>query len=190
VTSTPLPQAPPQHLATPLDAERLSDIIGAPATVGASGVVAFELPQREPVILGGVWISPFLNVYTSVDFQPHGKDTAVVVPDFGMLAGQVDAVVKTMRSQGWELDCLYNQETGEQPQLYFSHNYKVGNAYRLAAEVRRDSSRPASSCTDPADPAAPPPGSRDGGMKNAQCHRGAVGPGPDVDHVADHAGER
>ncbi len=42
-----------------------------------------------------------------------------------------------MRSQGWEINCLYNQETDEQPQLYFSHDYKVGDAYALAAEVRR-----------------------------------------------------
>jgi hypothetical protein len=54
-----------------------------------------------------------------------------------MTGDQIDAVAKTMRSQGWELDCLYNQETEEQPQLYFSHNFKVGNAYDLAREVRR-----------------------------------------------------
>ena len=42
-----------------------------------------------------------------------------------------------MRSQGWEMDCLYNQETDEHPQLYFSHDFKIGDAYALAAEVRR-----------------------------------------------------
>jgi hypothetical protein len=34
---------------------------------------------------------------------------------------------------GW----AYNQETSEQPQLYFSHDFKVGNAYQLAPDVRR-----------------------------------------------------
>lgn len=137
VTSTPLPQAPPAHPTTPLDPKRLSKIIGAPATVGASGVVGFELPQREPIILGGVRINPFLNVYTPVDFQPLGGDRAVVVPDFGMLASQINDVAKIMREQGWEINCLYNQETDEHPQLYFSHQFKVGNAYDLAREVRR-----------------------------------------------------
>ncbi len=42
-----------------------------------------------------------------------------------------------MQTQGWQIDCLYNQETAEDPQLFFSHDYKVGDAYELAREVRR-----------------------------------------------------
>ena len=137
MTSTPLPQAPPTNPTTPLDASRLSKIIGAPATVGSSGVVSFEVPRRNPIILGGVRISPFLNTYTSIDFEPLGADQAVVVPDFGQEAQEVDRCAATMRAQGWEINCLYNQETGEQPQLFFSHDFKVGNAYQLAREVRR-----------------------------------------------------
>ena len=136
-TSTPLPQAPPAHPTTPLNVRRLESIIGAPATVGSDGVVGFQIPRRERIILGGVPISPYLNVYIPVDFEPLGGDTAVVVPDFGMVAGEINNVARVMRGQGWELDCLYNQETDEYPQLYFSHQFKVGNAYQLAAEVRR-----------------------------------------------------
>ncbi len=137
VTSTPLPQAPPKHPTTPLDVKRLSKIIGAPGTVGASGVVGFEIPRRNPITLGGVRISPFLNVYTPVNFQPLGGDQAVAVPDFGQEAHEVNRLASTMRAQGWEINCLYNQETAEQPQLYFSHDFKVGNAYQLAREIRR-----------------------------------------------------
>lgn len=137
VTSTPLPQAPPKNPTTPLDAKRLAKIIGAPATVGASGVVSFEVARRDPITLGGHHISPYLNVFTSIAFQPLGGEQAVVVPDFGQEADEVDKLARTMQAQGWEIDCLYNQETGEQPQLFFSHDYKVGNAYELAGEVRR-----------------------------------------------------
>jgi Domain of Unknown Function (DUF1259) len=137
VTSTPLPQAPPAHPSTPLDAERLGRIIGQPAKVGDSGVVTIEVPRANPVTLGGVRINPFLNIATSVDFEPLGGDKAVVVPDFGMTADEINAVAAVMRSQCWEIDCLYNQETAEQPQLYFAHMFKVGNAYTLAHEVRR-----------------------------------------------------
>jgi len=42
-----------------------------------------------------------------------------------------------MRAQGWDIGCLYNQETDEQPQLFFSHQFKIGDPYQLAAEVRR-----------------------------------------------------
>lgn len=136
-TSTPLPQAPPTHPTTPLDAKRLGQIIGQTPDVGASGVVTIDVPRRNPVTLGGVRINPYLNITTPVAFEPLGGDTAAVVPDFGMTAGEITKVTAVMRSQGWEIDCLYNQETDEQPQLYFSHQFKVGNAYTLAREVRR-----------------------------------------------------
>lgn len=137
VTSTPLPQAPPSHPTTPLDVKRLSPIIGQPGTVGDSGVVSFQVPRRNPVILDGVRISPYLNIYSPVDFEPLGGDQAAVVPDFGQEASEVNRCASTMRAQGWEINCLYNQETDEQPQLYFSHDFKVSNAYQLAREVRR-----------------------------------------------------
>jgi hypothetical protein len=136
-TSTPLPQAPPKNPTTPLDAKRLGRIIGSTPTVGASGVVAFSIPSREQIVLGNVPINPYLNVYTSVDFQPIGGNRAIVVPDFGQHWYEVDTLAKTMLAQGWQIDCLYNQETAEDPQLFFSHHYKVGDAYKLAAEVRR-----------------------------------------------------
>ncbi len=136
-TSTPLPQAPPKNPTTPLDPKRLGSIIGSTPTVGASGVVSFSLPPREQIMLGGVAINPYLNVYTSVDFQPLGGNRAICVPDFGQRWYEVDPLAKTMLAQGWQIDCLYNQETDEQPQLFFSHDYKVGDAYELAKEVRR-----------------------------------------------------
>jgi hypothetical protein len=135
-TSTPLPQSPPRDPTTPLDARRLQRIIGSPASVGSDGVVSFAVPQRGPITLGGVRISPYLNVSTPINFEPLGGEVAACVPDFGMLASQVNDVARVMAGQGWELDCLYNQETDEDPQLYFSHQWKVGNAYQLAAEVR------------------------------------------------------
>ena len=89
VTSTPLPQAPPKHPTTPLDAKRLGEVIGQTPTVGASGVVTIDVPRRNRITLGGVRISPFLNITTPVAFQPLGRARAVVVPDFGMTAQEV-----------------------------------------------------------------------------------------------------
>ena len=42
-----------------------------------------------------------------------------------------------MRAQNWDIGCLYNQETDEQPQLFFSHQFKTGDPYDLAREIRR-----------------------------------------------------
>jgi len=48
------------------------------------------------------------------------------------LRGKGDPV-KLARATG----CLYNQETDEHPQLYFSHEFKTGDPYALAAEIRK-----------------------------------------------------
>jgi hypothetical protein len=135
-TATPLPQTSPSNPTTPLDTKRLAKIIGASPTVGADGVVTFDIPRRESLRLGGTHINPFLNVATTVAFEPLASTTAVVV-DFGMIASEIQPLTKLMRSLGWQVGCLYNQETDEYPQLYFSHQFKSGDPYRLAAEIRR-----------------------------------------------------
>jgi hypothetical protein len=135
-TSTPLPQKPPAHPTTPLDKHRLAEIIGATPTVGADGVVNFDLARRNDMLLGGRQISRYLNVMTSVAFEPL-RGTTAVVADFGMTAREVQAVTTQMRSKGWQIGCLYNQETDEDPQLYFEHVFKAGDAYTLAHQVRQ-----------------------------------------------------
>jgi hypothetical protein len=138
VTPTPLPQTAPSHPTTPLPAEELGRILGGPASVGGAGVVSVMVPRRNTVTLQGVQISPFLNIATSIDFEPLGNGLlAAVAPDFSMVSSEVQNVTRVMRLQGWVDGCLYNQETDEQPQLYFSHMVKVGNAIELAREVRR-----------------------------------------------------
>lgn len=41
-----------------------------------------------------------------------------------------------MQGQGWDIGCLYNQETDERPQLYFSHQFTTGAPYQLAQQMR------------------------------------------------------
>jgi hypothetical protein len=42
-----------------------------------------------------------------------------------------------MRAAGFSVGCLYNQETGESPQLYFAHMFAQGDPYALARAIRR-----------------------------------------------------
>jgi hypothetical protein len=105
--------------------------------VGAGGVVSFQVPRRERITLGGVRVSPYLNIAIPIAFEPLGGDRAAAVPDFGMIASEIPALTRTMRGLGWNIGCLYNQETAEHPQLYFSHQFRVGRADTLAAEIRR-----------------------------------------------------
>ena len=138
LTRTPLPQHSPPHRTTPLPADALAKILGGDATVGANGIVTVSVDRASSVVLGGHRVHPGLGVSTNVQFQPLGESgLAAVVPDFSMTAQEVNPVVHTMRRLGWQIGCLYNQEIGEQPQLYFSHAFKTGDAKNLAHEVRQ-----------------------------------------------------
>lgn len=139
-TSTPLPQKMPSNLTTPLDKERLRKILrGDAPEVAAGGVVTVSVSRRDRILLGGVGAEPDLNIATTVAFQPldAAGSTAAAAPDFALETAEVDRVMRTMRGAGWDIGCLYNQEIGEQPQLYFSHQFKTGDPYVLAREVRR-----------------------------------------------------
>lgn len=107
------------------------------AQIGDNGSVAVAVNRRGRIVIGGVQASPEANISTVVEFKPMGSGgRAAVGPDFSMIGKEVDDVVAVMRKQGWFVGCLYNQETSENPQLYFSHMLKTGDAYALAAEVR------------------------------------------------------
>ncbi|QKG21569.1 DUF1259 domain-containing protein [Actinomadura verrucosospora] len=135
-TSTPLPQHSPPHPTTPLPERRLAKILGGDATVGENGIVTVTVPRTDRIRLGGVLVDPDLGVSTSVQFQPLGKGKAAVVPDFSMTAKETQPVISVMRRRHWQVGCLYNQETAEFPQLYFSHMFRVGDPVALARQVR------------------------------------------------------
>jgi len=139
VTSTPFPQAPPATPKTPLDPGRLAAILHGTAQVGEQGVVTVDVSRTDQIVIGDVIASPDANIFTEVMFKPLSSSgsMAAVGPDFSMTAEEVMRVVPLMRQQGWFQGCLYNQETDEYPQLYFDHMLKTGDAYQLAAEVRR-----------------------------------------------------
>jgi hypothetical protein len=139
VTSTPFPQTLPSNPTTPLPADRIGHILGASPTIGSDGVVTYDVPRKHPIELAGIRINPYLGVQTTIAFEPLNKTgtLAAVVPDYGMVASEINPVVRLERSLGWDIGCLYNQETAERPQLYFSHQFKTGDPISRAHEIRR-----------------------------------------------------
>jgi hypothetical protein len=138
VTSTPFPQKSTQNPKTPLPSQQIGEILGAKPTVVSGGVVTLDVPRKDPITLGGVLVNPYLNIASSIAFEPHGGGTkAAAVCDFALTASEINPLVGLMLGMGWDIGCLYNQETDEQPQLYFSHQFKVGEAVTLAHELRQ-----------------------------------------------------
>lgn len=138
VTSTPFPQTMPKNPTTSLPADAMGKILGAKPSIGADGVVSFDLPRKETIHLGGYVISNYLNVTTAINFEPlPNSQAAAGAPDFAMIASEIQNVIGVMRQQGWDIGCLYNQETAEDPQLFYSHQIKTGDPLQLAREIRK-----------------------------------------------------
>lgn len=135
-TATPLPQGEPSHT-SPLNADRLARILGGDAEV-EDGVVTVTVPRRETIRLADIPLKPETGVSHQIEFEPlDGDRRAVAGPDFALIGSEVNPVMRVMRRAGFEVHCLYNQETDEQPQLYFSHQLAVGDPYELARKIRR-----------------------------------------------------
>jgi hypothetical protein len=136
-TGTPLPQTMPAHPTSPLNAELLEDILGGEAQIDEHGVVHVTVPRREQIILAGVPVRSEMGVEHNIGFEPLGGNRTAVGPDFALTASEVDPVMAFTRKYGFTVHCLYNQETAERRQLYFSHQLAVGDAYDLARVIRR-----------------------------------------------------
>jgi hypothetical protein len=146
VTHTPLPQHPPPHPTTPLDAQRLARILHGQATVGNDGVVTVTVLRTDRILLDGVRVAPQCGISTTIQFKPTRKDddarnggkaNAQVCPDFSMTAAEVVPVIKRMQiDHHWFQGSLRNDETNQQPQLFWDAMVKEGDAYQLAQEIR------------------------------------------------------
>ena len=89
-------------------------------------------------MIDGVHVSPEANISTNIEFlplDPHGTRVAAA-PDFSMTSDEVMPVCATMRAAGFEIGCLYNQETSEHPQLFFAHMLAKGAPLELARAIR------------------------------------------------------
>jgi hypothetical protein len=140
-TGTPLPQSSPPHPSSPLDEQRLARILGGDAEVHEQGVVEVSVNRREQIVLGGIPVKSELGVNHTIAFEPLGDGRAAVAPDFALIASEVNPVMELQRREGFTVHCLYNQETAESPQLYFSHQLAVGDPYQLARAIRRSLER-------------------------------------------------
>jgi hypothetical protein len=139
VTATPLPQTTPSDPTTPLDHAKLAKTLHGSSEIGEDGVVTVTVNRSDRIVIDGVEVSPEANISTNIEFLPldDAGTRAAVAPDFSMTAAEVDPVCRRMRAAGFEIGCLYNQETAEHPQLYFSHMLAVGAPQDLAVKIRK-----------------------------------------------------
>jgi Domain of Unknown Function (DUF1259) len=136
-TGTPLPQTTRPNPSSSLNSRLLGRILGGNVEILEQGVVEVTISRREQVTLGGIQVRSELGLGHTCTFLPLGDVRTVVSINFALIAIEVNVVIEIMRRQGFTVHCLYNQETAETPQLYFSHQLAIGDPYQLALAVRR-----------------------------------------------------
>lgn len=138
-TATPLPQTQPSNPTTPLPTDQLASILGGTAMVGSDGVVTISIPRAETIFLAGIPLQPETGVSVTIAFEPldDSGDYAACAPDYALIAREINPALQQSRAEGFEIHCLYNQETAEFPQLYFSHNLRSGDPIVSAKKVAK-----------------------------------------------------
>ena len=142
-TATKLPQTEADNKTSQLPKDAISKILGAEPEVSEQGVLQIVVPRTDSFTLGGMAIKSTLNISSNISIQPLDGGMAAAAPDFAMKTNEIIPVIATMRRYGWAVHCLYNQETGESPQLYFAHMMKIGDPIALASEIREGLDRTA-----------------------------------------------
>ena len=132
--------APPTAAAAPaaagaLDSKALATIIGAEGeTNGPVYKITIgrpDIPLREH----GARINARMGLNTWAAFTGTDAD-AIVAGDVAMRDGEVQRVLKALRSNGLEVVAIHHHMTGVQPGVIFLHYFGQGPAAKLAQGVR------------------------------------------------------
>ena len=136
LTKTPLGQ-PPAVMAVriDLDTAAVAHSLGASGRVNG-GVYQVSVPRAGPIQEGGMTVAPAMGVATAINFQPLGGNRAAVTGDFVMIASEVPAVERALRSNHVAITALHSHMIGEQPRLLFMHFWAVDDAATLARALR------------------------------------------------------
>lgn len=81
-------------------------------------------------------IPPSMGTATAINFQPTGGGKAAITGDFVLLAGEVNPVIRALRTHGIEVEAVHNHMLLDQPHLYFMHFWANDDSVALAHGLR------------------------------------------------------
>lgn len=135
LTKTPPPSGPPssEPEKIDLDAQGIAKIVGQPGKV-SGGVLHIGVPRK--ISEDGMELPASLGAGTSINFQPTGNGRAAIAGDFALAAGEVEAVIKTLRENGIETTALHSHALNDQPRIFYLHFWANDDANKLARGLR------------------------------------------------------
>jgi Domain of Unknown Function (DUF1259) len=135
---TKTPMQPPSGTppAPDLPAAEIDRILGFTGKPNG-GVLQYSVPRAERIVEHGMEIPPAAGMATAINFQPTGNGRAAITGDFVLLAGEVNPVIRELRSGGIDVAALHSHMLDEEPRLFFMHFWANADALQLAATLRR-----------------------------------------------------
>ncbi|SOE16102.1 protein of unknown function [Streptomyces sp. 2323.1] len=132
-TPGPVPSAPPQSV--DLDTAGIDAALGVKGATD-DGIYKSIFVRRETITDGGLVLPPGLGSTSAFNFQPLGGGWAAVSGDCALIAKEVQDVLVALRRAGAELVELHNHGLTDEPRLFFTHFWAVGDGVRLARALR------------------------------------------------------
>jgi hypothetical protein len=136
LTKTPLgTPAPASTAPVDLDSLGLAKALGYSGKING-GVYQVSVPRADKVSEGGMEIPASMGIATAINFEPTGDGKTAITGDFVMTAGEVNRVIRALRSHGIEVTALHSHMLTESPRLFFMHFWANDNAVTLATGLR------------------------------------------------------
>jgi hypothetical protein len=129
----PAPKADIDPAKSTLDPKKLDAAFGAYGP-GEYKDGVYKIVIGRSTKMGGHRMGKAMGVNTWAALA-GADDKAVIDGDFAMLESEVQAVLKSLRSNGIQVVALHQHMMGEQPRVLFLHYWGIGKAVDLAAGV-------------------------------------------------------
>jgi hypothetical protein len=117
------------------DQKQVEQILGHAGKL-TGGALQIGVPRAEAITDSGMTVPPSMGVATALNFQPTGNGKAAVTGDFVLLAGEVNPVIKALRTNGIAVTALHSHMLTEEPRLFFMHFWANDDAVKLAKGLR------------------------------------------------------
>ncbi|MFE3738047.1 DUF1259 domain-containing protein [Streptomyces sp. NPDC059096] len=134
-TATPPARPPESPPPLDLDVKAMDDVLGTEG-VNDGGIYKAVFARRETIVENGMALPAGVGSTSAFNFQPLGGGRAAVNGDFVMIASEVQTVHSLLRNSGVSLVELHNHALSEEPRLFFTHFWAVGDGVELAKALR------------------------------------------------------
>jgi hypothetical protein len=136
LTKTPAPAASPAPAGKlDLDTAAIESALGHKGKING-GVFQVGIPRAESITSGGMKVPNSMGIATGINFQPTGGGKAAIAGDFVLAPGEVNPVMKALRSNGIEVTAVHSHMLDENPRLLFMHFWANDDAVKLAKGLR------------------------------------------------------